>query len=95
MQLLRIAQEAVANAVRHAHAGSISIGVRSIGEDLELQVEDDGVGFEPLGADRRGTGLRMMRFRAEVAGGYLVIDSRPEHGSRVRCRCPKRTEPPA
>lgn len=93
VNLFHIAQEAVGNAVRHAQARNIQITVRANGPDLELQVDDDGVGFEPLGADRRGTGIRMMRFRAEVSGGNLIIESRPRHGSRVRCQCPGRMDP--
>jgi len=93
VNLFHIAQEAVANAVRHSQARNIGVALRAVGPYLELQVDDDGVGFEPLGADRRGAGIRMMRFRAEVAGGYLIIESRPRHGSRVRCQCPGRMDP--
>ena len=90
--LFHIAQEAVNNAARHADAREIRMAFRVVGPDLELQVEDDGIGFDPLGEREVGMGLRMMRFRAEMAGGYLSIESRPGHGVRLRCRCPARTE---
>jgi signal transduction histidine kinase len=93
MNLFHIAQEAVENAARHAAASDIQIHVRVAGPDLELQVCDDGVGFDPLQVSRSGPGmgLRMMRFRAEMARGFLSIESRPGHGARLRCRCPART----
>jgi PAS domain S-box-containing protein len=94
MHLFHIAQEAVENAARHAGAEEISITFRATDTELELQVSDDGVGFDTMRINREGMGmgLRMMRFRAEMAHGYLSIDSRPGHGARLRCRCPARTE---
>lgn len=93
MNLFHIAQEAVANAARHAGADEILLSVRATGPDLELLVSDNGVGFDPSEATSGGAGmgLRMMRFRAEMARGYLSIESRPGHGARLRCRCPART----
>nr|PZN68403.1 MAG: hypothetical protein DIU62_04930 [Pseudomonadota bacterium] len=93
--MFHIAQEAVANAARHAGAREIHLTFRVSGPDLELQVEDDGVGFDPVHASQAGMGMRMMRFRAEMARGFLSIESRPGHGARLRCRCPARTEKPA
>jgi PAS domain S-box-containing protein len=92
MNLFHIAQEAVENAARHAAASDIEISVRALGSELELQVSDNGVGFDPLqvASAAPGMGLRMMRFRAEMARGYLSIESRPGHGARLRCRCPAR-----
>jgi signal transduction histidine kinase len=92
MNLFHIAQEAVENAARHASASHIQITLRVIGADLELQVVDDGVGFDPVQVAQVGMGLRMMRFRAELAHGYLLIESRPGHGAGLRCRCPARTD---
>lgn len=90
--LFHIAQEAVENAARHAGAREIEISFRIDGTDLELQVTDDGVGFDPAHMARMGMGLRMMRFRAEMARGFLSIESQPGQGARLRCRCPARTE---
>jgi signal transduction histidine kinase len=94
MNLFHIAQEAVENAARHSAASDIAVSFRATGSELELQVVDDGVGFEPtqVSRERLGMGLRMMRFRAEMARGYLSIESRPGHGARLRCRCPARTD---
>jgi two-component system CheB/CheR fusion protein len=92
MNMFHIAQEAVENAARHAEAGDIRLSLRATGSDLELQVVDDGVGFDPVHVPNPGMGLRMMRFRAEMARGYLSIESRPGFGARLRCRCPARTD---
>jgi signal transduction histidine kinase len=90
MNLFHIAQEAVENAARHAAASDIQLTFRVSGTDLELQVVDDGVGFDPAQVAPDGMGLRMMRFRAELARGLLQIESSPGRGARLHCRCPAR-----
>jgi signal transduction histidine kinase len=86
--LYRIAQEAVLNAVRHADAKDVCLSARLLGPDVELLVVDDGKGFDPLQFARIGMGLRIMRYRAQLLGGYLSVESRPGAGTAVRCRCP-------
>ena len=53
-----------------------------------LLVIDDGKGFDPLDSAAAGMGLRIMRFRAQLLGGYLSVESRPGAGTTLRCRCP-------
>lgn len=86
--LYRIAQEGVLNAARHAAATRIQLRLRVAGPDLELQVADDGNGFDPLQHGRGGTGLRVMGFRAQLVGGYLSVESRSGAGTVLRCHCP-------
>jgi len=86
--LYRIAQEGVLNAARHAGATQIHLRLRVAGPDVELLVIDDGRGFDPLEFARGGMGLRIMRFRAQLIGGYLSVESRPGAGTTIRCRCP-------
>jgi PAS domain S-box-containing protein len=86
--LYRIAQEGVLNAARHADATQIHLRLRVAGPDVELLVIDDGKGFDPLQFARGGMGLRIMRFRAQLIGGYLSVESRPGAGTTLRCRCP-------
>ena len=86
--LYRIAQEGVLNAARHAEAGQIHLRLRIAGSDVELLVIDDGKGFDPLDHQGGGMGLRIMRFRAQLIGGYLSVESRPGAGTTLRCRCP-------
>jgi two-component system sensor histidine kinase UhpB len=86
--LYRIAQEGVLNAARHADARNIRVRFRVAGPEVELLVVDDGKGFDPVQLTRGRTGLRLMRFRSQLIGGYLSVESRPGAGTTVRCRCP-------
>jgi len=84
----RIVQEAVSNAVRHANASRIQIQARYRPGQIELQVIDDGVGFDPEDLalqqePRFGLGLIGMRQRAQDVGGHLSIQSKPGSGTAV------------
>jgi len=91
-ELLRIAQEAVSNAVRHARPHTVSITMIEESGQLILAVSDDGVGMEqsPELSARQGFGLASMRQRAGAIGGDWQIDSTPGHGTRVSVRMLKR-----
>ena len=91
-ELLRIAQEAVSNAVRHARPHTVSITMIEESGQLILAVSDDGVGMEqsPELSARQGFGLSSMRQRAGAIGGDWQIDSTPGHGTRVSVRMLKR-----
>jgi len=84
--LLRIGQEAITNASRHAKPASIKVRLSFEGRAVRLSVEDDGIGFEP-GAkpdgQRRGFGLVGMQERVELLGGTVEIASSPGHGTRI------------
>ena len=83
--VFRIAQEAVANVVRHADARSLRLSL-TVGTDVVLRVEDDGVG---IGAGRRrGVGLSSMAERAEELGGRLVVERAGASGTRVEATLP-------
>jgi PAS domain S-box-containing protein len=90
----RVAQEALSNAARHAHAQSVEVGLRMRGNGLELTVQDDGVGFDPqqlLAADTESEsfGLAFMRERARQIDGRLEIGRASEgRGVRVRLLVP-------
>ena len=86
-QLFRIAQEALTNAVRHAGARSVRIGVIHEDGTVAVLVQDDGQGFaadEATGS----IGLRGMRERARLIGGTLEVDSLAGWGTRVRVSAP-------
>ena len=91
-ELLRIAQEAVSNAVRHAHPRTVRITMTDQQTHWELAVSDDGVGMErrPDIYAREGFGLSSMRQRAGAIGGEWQIDSTPGAGTRVSVRMLKR-----
>jgi len=84
MNLLRIGQEAVANAVKHGRASQITIELRYASESVRLTVSDDGQGFATDQASPTGHfGLLDMRERAQSMGSNLTVESEPGHGTRV------------
>ncbi|MEQ1752461.1 MAG: ATP-binding protein, partial [Prosthecobacter sp.] len=89
MHLYRIAQEAVANAVKHSAAGHILMDLRMTHDELTLIIEDDGSGIQMSTATyTEGMGLRTMRYRAEALGAYLEVLPRLFGGTQVICRLP-------
>lgn len=89
----RIAQEALTNAVRHAHATRVSVELRVQADDLVLIIRDNGRGFEVNGAiddadAGQSLGLVSMRERAHLIGGELEVRSEPGDGTEVRVRTP-------
>jgi signal transduction histidine kinase len=82
--VFRIVQASLTNVARHAHATRVDVTLTSIGEKLELQVRDDGCGFDQE-AVRHGYsyGLLGMNERARLIGGSLFIDSAPGAGTTV------------
>jgi signal transduction histidine kinase/ligand-binding sensor domain-containing protein len=89
--LLRIAQEAVTNAVKHAHASRVSIHLEMAGRTLSLRVADNGQGFEQDEAFSEvggHFGLLGMRERAERLGGELQLHSEPGQGTKVEVTVP-------
>jgi signal transduction histidine kinase len=75
--ILRVCQEALANAVRHAGASAITVRLRAGPEHVTLEVADDGQGFDAACPSGSGLGLRAMRDRVAEQGGRLTIDSDP------------------
>ena len=89
----RIAEEALANAVRHGQCGQIEIIVKSTHEGAALQVRDDGTGFDYDAARRsaRGLGLLLMEFCAARAGLHLTVTGNDPRGTTVRIVAAKQT----
>ena len=84
--LLRIGQEAIMNASKHAHPRHISVELTFEGRNVHLGVEDDGVGFsngKPLNGTHRSFGLVGIKERAELLGGKVEIKSAPGQGTRI------------
>jgi signal transduction histidine kinase len=86
--VLQVAREAVANAVRHAGAETLALELRRDGNAILLEVEDDGSGFNLEESTRGGRGLGNLRARAEAIGGRLEISSAPGRGTVVRLSLP-------
>ena len=86
MHLFRIAQEAVANAVRHGRAQNVRITLKEENGETALKVEDDGTGMSRDDLQAPGMGLRTMRYRAGLIGGKLDVGPSPNGGTQVTCR---------
>lgn len=85
-EMWRLAQEAITNAERHGRAKEIGVWWYCDGARAELEVVDDGCGFDPAAVRRDGSyGMLGMRERAASIGATLSIDSAPGRGTRVRC----------
>ncbi|MDZ4405384.1 PAS domain S-box protein [Prosthecobacter sp.] len=85
LHLYRIAQEAVANALKHARARTITLSLRLWQNLLTLSVADDGHGLADPVQTGNGMGLRLMRYRADVIGGNFSIQRRKLRGTRMTC----------
>jgi signal transduction histidine kinase len=83
-EFFRIAQEALNNALKHAAAASVVVYLRQEDEQVEMEIVDDGVGFE-LGSiqDSAGMGLVSIQERSEQLGATVTVDSKPGEGTRI------------
>jgi signal transduction histidine kinase len=90
LEVLRIAQEALQNASKHSHASHVTVVLDDDGARLLLEIEDDGVGFDPAaeGIRSRRLGLTSMEERAERIGGTLELRSAEGAGTTVRLEAP-------
>lgn len=82
--LLRIAQGALANAREHAAASTVTLTVTYLGDQVVLDIADDGTGFDPaapVSGEQRGHGLPAMRARLRQLGGTLTVESAPGEGT--------------
>ncbi|MFJ8824661.1 sensor histidine kinase [Streptomyces sp. NPDC102467] len=90
--LLRIAEEALSNAARHAHATRLGVTLSFMAGEVTLDVRDDGRGFDPIALPARtgtaGFGLDGMRARAERLAGDVTIESEPGGGTAISARVP-------
>lgn len=87
--VLRIAQESLTNVAKHAHATRVGVTLSYDGDEVVLDVRDDGVGFDPAAPTAASSfGLRGMRQRAERLTGGLALESRPGGGTAVSVRLP-------
>ncbi|MER5866592.1 sensor histidine kinase [Kitasatospora sp. NPDC002040] len=92
--LLRLTQEALANAARHARAEAVAVTLTYLDDEVTLDVFDDGVGFDPKAlpsGDGPRFGLHGMRERIAALGGRLTVESAPGEGTVVAVSLPLRT----
>jgi PAS domain S-box-containing protein len=88
--LYRIAQEAFTNAIRHGRVTQVTIDLATADGILTLSVQDNGRGFDERNASNNGMGMKLMRYRAQMLGGDVMIANNTAGGVIVRCTCPHR-----
>jgi len=89
LALFRVLQESVTNAVKHSGVRKVEVTLRGTHSELQLDVIDEGVGFDPEATIRtQGLGLISMRERLNLVSGEILFESRPGAGTRVRARVP-------
>ncbi len=86
--LVRVAQEALYNAARHAHAEHVTVELCADVQDVKLTVGDNGVGFDTVVVRPGHYGLEGVRERVSLLGGIVEVTSRPGHGTQVRVSIP-------
>jgi len=86
--VLRLVQEALANAVRHGDPTTVRVRLAADGGLVVVEVSDDGCGFDASGVARRGMGLTSMRDRVEELGGTFELLADPGKGTTVRALLP-------
>ncbi len=88
LALFRIAQESLTNIRKHAHARQVKLALSVKAEELDLEIEDDGQGFNTGPARRRHHGLMGMKHRVQMCAGEFLLTSRPGAGTRIVARIP-------
>jgi PAS domain S-box-containing protein len=87
--LFRIVQEAVTNAKRHSQSDTIDIRLTQVDRRfVVLEIQDQGIGFDPDHIAGRHFGLESIRERARLFGGGATIESSPGHGTRITVKMP-------
>ncbi len=85
--LYRVTQEALNNIARHAGASNVAVEIARVDGHVDLEVADDGVGFD-VGHELRGLGLDGMAERARLVEGHFEVDAAPGRGTTLRLRVP-------
>jgi signal transduction histidine kinase len=88
LQVMRIVQEALANAVKHAQATRVRVEADVCDGAVQVDISDDGCGFDPA-ARHEGRGLRLLLQRAQLLGGHIAVTSQVGKGTRITLRLPQ------
>jgi len=97
--LLRAMQEALTNVHKHARAQQVNVTLSYMADQIALDVQDDGCGFDPEYPPRTpdrvgvGYGLQAMRERVAQLGGEVIIESAPKLGTTVAIQIPMEVMP--
>jgi PAS domain S-box-containing protein len=86
--LYRVLQEALQNAIKHSGTGKVDVSLRGGADQIELTIDDFGVGFDLETTHGRGLGLTSMNERLKAVEGHLAIRSQLQRGTSIRARVP-------
>jgi signal transduction histidine kinase len=86
LDLLRVVQQGITNVLQHAEARQLHVIARRLPRQLEIAVEDDGKGLDPVAAMRKGRGIASMQKRAARLGAELLLEPREGGGTALRLR---------
>ena len=89
LTVYRLVQESLTNVGKYAEAKQVEISVRDYGNHVEVDIRDDGKGFDVAQTRPSTHGLAGMRHRVEAAGGRLTVSSAPGQGTRISAMLPK------
>jgi signal transduction histidine kinase len=89
LTVYRLVQESLTNVGKYAQAKQVDISVRNYGNHVEVDIKDDGMGFDVSQARPSTHGLAGMRHRVEASGGHLTVVSAPGKGTRISAVLPK------
>jgi two-component system sensor kinase FixL len=96
VQVYRIFQEAVSNAIKHGHASEIILTLTKSGDEIIGSIKDNGTGIAPESRSKGGMGLVTMDLRSKVIGGHLSVEKLAAGGTAVVCTIPiSKTRPRA
>lgn len=87
VHLMQLIREATINAIKHAEATNISISCNENDEEIQVVVEDNGIGFDEHASELNHYGMSIMQERAARLNGELVVESSPNGGCKVILKC--------
>jgi signal transduction histidine kinase len=93
LTVYRLVQESLTNVGKYAQAEQVDISVRNLVGHVEVEIKDNGEGFDLTAARDSTHGLAGMKHRVEAAGGRLTVESTPGEGTRISATLPRNTQP--
>jgi signal transduction histidine kinase len=84
LQIYRIAQEAISNAIHHGRATRIKLDLQRRRASMQLAVQDNGSGFADSQSPHEGIGLQIIRHRANLLGGEVCVGNAPRRGALLQ-----------
>ena len=89
LTIYRLVQESLTNVGKYAEARTVDVSLRNYSNHIEVEIKDDGKGFDARLVKPSTHGLAGMRHRVEASGGRLSVDSRPGSGTRIAAVLPR------